>query len=79
MTDAPLSLTDVDIPDESGEWSPKPRVVWTTGTETCASCGSTLDLDSTHYYVRVDSPDDEGETAELLFCSRACARDPTQS
>lgn len=78
VTDRQDSLADLDV-DETADLTPKPRVAWASGTEACASCETTFDLDTTHYYVRVESSNDEYRAAETLFCSRACVRDAIES
>lgn len=49
------------------------RAVWTTETTDCVHCGSTVDLETVHYYatcrpVRSTTT----QTRDLVFCSRGC-------
>lgn len=62
-------------PDSSAELAIEnltKRVVWTTDTTECHSCGSTVELRSDHYYATPEA-DDESTSDEVVFCSRACA------
>ena len=47
--------------------------MWTTETTECLNCGSTVDLDTAHYYATLRSDrSDSTETRTVVFCSRNC-------
>lgn len=54
------------------------RVVWTTDTTECANCGSTVELNTAHYYVTfhtTHSTSTGADSNEVVFCSRSCAEE----
>ncbi|MFB6092787.1 MAG: hypothetical protein ABEK02_07235 [Haloquadratum sp.] len=65
------------------EWTVRrvvPRSEWGATTESCPTCGATVDLREPHYQVELDRPragsDDWKLTRErrlLSFCDEACA------
>lgn len=59
-----------------------PRSWWRTGTDTCPTCGATVELDEPHYQAELDRERSPNRTEKLTrerrllsFCDEACAAD----
>lgn len=47
--------------------------MWTTETTECLNCGSTVDLDTAHYYATLRSDRSAStKTRTAVFCSQNC-------